>query len=299
MELRELEAFLALADELHFGRAAERLTVSQGRVSQLLAALERRIGGRLLERTSRSAALTPLGARLLADLRPAYAALRNAVAGAAEEARGVAGTLRLGFVGIPDSVFQELAQTFRDRYPCSDVSIVEAPLADPFGPLQRGEADVMLLRGPLVGPVPGVQVGPAVCRGPRGLALSARHPLAGRDSLAAEELAEVPLIGVPEDAPRAWRELFAPERTPAGRTIASGCRANTLQEALSLAAAGRGGLLFGLEAADYLFRRDIAFVPVDGLPDGNLSLVRPLGPPTPRVAAFAALVADFTPAGAG
>lgn len=65
IDTREIEAFLVLAEELHFGRAGERLYVSQSRVSQLLRALERRVGAQLVERTSRRVRLTPLGARFL------------------------------------------------------------------------------------------------------------------------------------------------------------------------------------------------------------------------------------------
>ncbi|WP_280371027.1 LysR family transcriptional regulator [Nocardia wallacei] len=76
MDLRELEAFLAVAEELHFGRAGVRLYVSQSRVSQLLRSPEHRIGGRLVERTSRRVSLTPLGRQLFPELRTAYDRLR-------------------------------------------------------------------------------------------------------------------------------------------------------------------------------------------------------------------------------
>lgn len=75
LEMRELECFLVLAEELHFGRTGERLYVSQSRVSQLLRSLEGRIGARLVERTSRRVELTALGSRFLAQLRPAYGML--------------------------------------------------------------------------------------------------------------------------------------------------------------------------------------------------------------------------------
>src|SRR5690242_8484834 len=97
VEIRELEAFLVLAQELHFGRAGERLYVSQSRVSQLLRSLEHRIGAPLVERTSRRVALTPLGESFLAGLRPAYEALRATVDDARAAARGMGGVLRIGF----------------------------------------------------------------------------------------------------------------------------------------------------------------------------------------------------------
>ena len=99
LEARELECFLVLGEELHFGRTAERLYLSQSRVSQLLRSLESRIGARLVERTSRRVRLTPLGASLRDELAPAYTALLDAVEAARARARGVDGVLRIGFVG--------------------------------------------------------------------------------------------------------------------------------------------------------------------------------------------------------
>src|ERR1044072_2782235 len=104
MEIRALECFLALSEEVHFGRAAERLYVSQSRVSQLLRALEGRIGARLLDRTSRRVRLTPLGERFLAELRPAYDALSGAVEGGKGAARGLTGGPRGRFPGARRAV---------------------------------------------------------------------------------------------------------------------------------------------------------------------------------------------------
>ncbi|GAA3164734.1 LysR family transcriptional regulator [Nonomuraea salmonea] len=72
MELRDIEIFLTLAEELHFGRTAERLHVTPARVSQAVKKQERRIGAALFERSSRAVALTPIGRQLFADLAPAY-----------------------------------------------------------------------------------------------------------------------------------------------------------------------------------------------------------------------------------
>jgi DNA-binding transcriptional LysR family regulator len=79
MGMAHVQAFLALAEELHFGRAAELLHVSQPRVSRLIAALERQVGGKLFERTSRKVTITPLGQQLLAELRPAYEQMHAAL----------------------------------------------------------------------------------------------------------------------------------------------------------------------------------------------------------------------------
>ncbi|UFS93599.1 LysR family transcriptional regulator [Nocardia huaxiensis] len=77
--LHEIEAFLTLAEELHFRRTSERLGLAQGRVSQTIRKLERRIGVPLFERSSRQVALTPTGRQLHADLAPAYQAVQRAI----------------------------------------------------------------------------------------------------------------------------------------------------------------------------------------------------------------------------
>ncbi|MFE4462365.1 LysR family transcriptional regulator, partial [Nocardia tengchongensis] len=72
IELRDIEIFLTLSDELHFGRTAERLYISQARVSQVIRKIETQVGGKLFERSSRNVALTPIGRRLAEDLHITY-----------------------------------------------------------------------------------------------------------------------------------------------------------------------------------------------------------------------------------
>ncbi|MFF3013944.1 LysR family transcriptional regulator [Streptomyces sp. NPDC057939] len=291
VEMRELEAFLALAEELHFGRAGERLYVSQSRISQLLRSLEGRIGGRLVERTSRRVGLTPLGENLLADLRPAYDALRAAVHDARATARGTGGVLRLGFQGTVDDHLGRAIARFGDRYPDCAIDLVEIPLCDPFGPLRRQEVDCAVVLLPVS--EEDLVVGPVFSRQPQTLAVSVRHPFAARESLHAEELADCRLIGVGGDAPDYWRRAQAPGRTPGGLTVPAGPRVNTLQEGLSLTAADRGAMLLCRASADQQGRRDsLAFVPVLGLPASELGLVRRRVRPSAQARAFALAVAE-------
>jgi len=96
VELRELRVFLTVAEELHFGRAAERLQLNRSRVSQIINTLEARLGGRLFERTSRRVSLTPVGGQLLADIEPLYRQLQRALERTRESAAGVTGAMRIG-----------------------------------------------------------------------------------------------------------------------------------------------------------------------------------------------------------
>ncbi|THA58053.1 LysR family transcriptional regulator, partial [Streptomyces sp. A1136] len=97
MEVRDIEIFLTLAEELHFGRAAARLHLTQARVSQVIGRQERRLGGLLFDRSNRrQVRLTPLGRQLRADLRPVYANLRDSLERARMTARGKTARLRVG-----------------------------------------------------------------------------------------------------------------------------------------------------------------------------------------------------------
>ncbi|GAA4553197.1 LysR family transcriptional regulator [Amycolatopsis samaneae] len=291
LDLRELECFLVLGEELHFGRTAQRLYVSQGRVSQLVRALERRIGGRLFERTSRRVRPTPLGERLLAELRPGYDAVHAAVDSARAAARGVEGTLRLGFLaGTGHGELVDAIRTFQRRHTGSEVVLTEVPLADPFGDLRRGEIDAAVVMLPVA--EPDLVVGPSFSRQPQTLAVSARHPLARRASVTAEDLAACPMLDIGGSAPGYWREISAPATTPGGRAIPRGPAVRTMQEALTTIAADRGGMLFCAPTARSQNRPDVVFVPVTGLPDSVLGLVWHRERETARLRAFGRALAE-------
>ncbi len=202
IEIRELESFLVLAQELHFGRAGERLYISQSRVSQLLRSLEGRIGAPLVERTSRRGRLTPLGESFLAGLRPAYDALRATVDEARAAARGMGGELRIGFQGTVDDCLGEAIAQFGDQYPDCAIDIGEIPLCDPFGPLRRREVDCAVVLLPVA--EDDLILGPVFSQQPQTLAVSVRHPFATREWLSAEELADCRLIGIGGGAPAEW-----------------------------------------------------------------------------------------------
>ncbi|MFI6989827.1 LysR family transcriptional regulator [Nonomuraea wenchangensis] len=270
MDFRELECFLVLSEELHFARTAERLYLSPARVSQLLRALETRIGGRLFDRTSRRVRLTPLGERFLADLRPAYDGVTGAVSRARAAARAVTEVVRVGFLATPTEVVTGSVRAFERRHPGSVAELVEIPLADPFTRLRAGEVDVVFTLLPV--DEPDLATGPALNRVSYRLGLPAGHPLAGRAAVTAEELAGVPLIGLAGPAPRWWGERTAPSVTPSGRPIPRAGAVATIQEGLTQVALGRGGILLCAPTAEVHERADVSFVPVSGLMPSILGL---------------------------
>lgn len=289
-EIRELEAFLALAEELHFGRAGERLYLSQSRISQLLRALESRIGGRLVDRTSRRVRLTPLGEQLHTGLRPAFDAIVTTIDEVREVARGLGGVFRVGFQGTANDPFMRAVTAFRDGHPGCAAEIVEIPLSDPFGAVHRGEVDAAVVLMPVLDDA--LVLGPVFSARPLTLAVSDRHPYARRPGIDAEDLADCPLIGVQGAAPEYWRRAQAPAVTPGGRAIPAGPSVSSLQEGLALVRADRGAMLLCDPTADYHGSHAVAFVPVTGLPDSSLALVWHRNHETARTRGFARALAS-------
>ncbi|MEV5965212.1 LysR family transcriptional regulator [Kribbella sp. NPDC051952] len=291
VEIRELECFLVLSEELHFGRTAERLYLSQSRVSQLLQALERRIGGPLFDRTSRRVALTPLGKEFLTALRPAYAALERVVENAREYAANVKGTLRIGFQGAANDIVLTAVSEFQNRNPNCVIDVAELPLNDPFGALRRDEVDAAVVMLPVA--EDDLVLGPVFSRQQQTLTVCSSHRLSTRDSIDVEELADETLIAIADPAPGYWRQAQAPTQTPAGALIHRGPDVRTLQEGLSLIAAGRGGMLVCRSTAERNRHwTGIVNVPINGLPDSLLGLIWRRGEDTPALKAFAAQLTD-------
>ncbi|KDN73022.1 transcriptional regulator [Streptomyces olindensis] len=283
LELRELECFLVLAEELHFGRTGERLYVSQSRVSQLVSALERRVGGRLVHRTSRRVALTPLGERFVQRLRPAYGGLREAVEDARAAARGVEGALRIGFQGTADARLAAAVRAFRSAHPEYATDLVEIPLADPFGGVREGVVDAAVVLLPVR--EPDLVLGPVFSRRPQTVAVSQDHPFASRTAVSAAEVAGTALVTAGPPAPAYWRTAHAPSEVP-------GPAVSTLQEGLTQVAAGHAGMLLCRPTAAYHRREDVAFVPVEGVPESALGLVWHRDGESAAVRAFARTLAD-------
>ncbi|MFZ3472092.1 LysR family transcriptional regulator [Streptomyces sp. 4.24] len=285
----ELDCFLILAEELHFGRTAERMLLSRARVSQLVQRLERRVGARLFLRTSRSVALTALGAQLHADLEPHHRAIAAALDRAAATARAADGVLHVGFTTPPaGELVLRAARALRTTHPGIAVEVCEVPLSDPYGQLRGGGFDLALAEFPVREADLGE--GPTLFTEARVLAVAAGHPLAVRDSVTREELAGVALLSVAGDLPAYLREHHAPARTPGGRPIRRGPEVTNLQEALMLIAAGEGALLTSAHTATYHARPGVAYVPVADAEPAAFGLVWRAADLTAPVRAFAQAV---------
>jgi DNA-binding transcriptional LysR family regulator len=144
VELRELRIFLALAEELHFGRTAKRVGISQPSVSEAIRLLESRLAVKLFDRTSRRVRLTAAGEALRRDSEPALAAVEGALAHTSQLSRTVRGLLRIGFVLTTEGpALNRLVAAFEARYPDCEVRLQEVETFDAYGPLRQGDIDVL------------------------------------------------------------------------------------------------------------------------------------------------------------
>ncbi|MBE3637336.1 LysR family transcriptional regulator [Mangrovicoccus algicola] len=150
MDLRPLRHFAAVAEELHFGRAADRLGMTQPPLSQSIQALERRLGAPLFARTRRSVALTPFGAAWLPQVQAALAAVEALEPAAERILGGQSGRLELSFVSTADySILPRLVHRFRDLYPEVELALSEATTDRQVAALAegRGQAGIVILQG--------------------------------------------------------------------------------------------------------------------------------------------------------
>ncbi|WAL63785.1 LysR family transcriptional regulator [Amycolatopsis cynarae] len=182
MELRALRYFVAVADELHFGRAAERLHIAQPAVSQQIARLERELGVRLLDRSPRRVRLTAAGRRVLDAARSTLAAA-NQVQIAAKQIPTV---VRIGTAAGMTARLERGIDALREGAPEFDVVLVDLPVEARLNALRQGDLDLALTRG--VGSVPGLTVLPAWQENLLAV-VSKHHPAADGSAVSLAELA--------------------------------------------------------------------------------------------------------------
>ncbi|GAA2664619.1 LysR family transcriptional regulator [Nonomuraea recticatena] len=296
LERHEVEAFLTLAEELHFGRTAERLHVSTARVSQTIKKLERRVGVPLFDRTSRRVQLSPVGRQLFEEIRPAWTQIGTALERAIESGKGIAGTLRVAFTGAAaGQLLVGASELFRKRQPDCEVRIREAQIGEIVTWLRDDEVEIVLASLPpgLPEREPGFATGPVLVSEARMLAVPVGHPFARRTSVSVEDLARVPMLQLPDTLPASLREDHTPARTPSGLPIAPGPSAATFQEMLTLVGAGLGVFPVGAQARRYYARPDVAYVPFSDAPPLEWRLLWRAGGATARVLAFSHAAHDM------
>jgi DNA-binding transcriptional LysR family regulator len=287
LERHEIDTFVTLAEELHFGRTSERLGLSTARVSQTIRKLERRVGIPLFNRTSRRVELTTIGKQLYDDVQPAWAQIAVGLARAVDAGRGMTGTLRVGFVGAASGqLVIQATELFQERYPDCAVRIREAQILEVRPWLRDGTVDLALAGFPVDDPE--VFTGPVLVSEARMLAVPVQHPFACRKSISVEDLAQVSVLALTES----FGEASPPQTPPTGGPIAPRPSAATFQEMLTLVGSGHGVFLVGAHVRRYYARPDVAYVVILDAPPVEWGLVWSAARATARVLAFSAAARD-------
>ena len=255
MEMKDLQAFCVLTDEMHFGRAAERLNISQPPLSRRIAALEEELGVKLLARTSRKVELTREGEAFLEEALIILRRVDAAADYAREVARGEAGRLKIGFVqSAMAGQLPYAIRLFMDRHPGISLELKEAGTADQLSGLRREAGPGQLDAGFLFlaeRNLPGISA-VTFMNEPLVLAVAADHELADPGAVPMRKLAGTPLIMFPRKSQPALYDRIMSGLRDAGVEPQVALESGGLTARVDLAAAGLGVALVPAAMMDYL-----------------------------------------------
>jgi DNA-binding transcriptional LysR family regulator len=286
MELRHLRYFVAVAEELHFGRAATRLGIAQPPLSRQIQDLESELGFALFERSRPRVGLTAAGSVLVVHARAVLEAIDAGVREARRISLGEQGRVRVGYPSsLAHSGLTELLRAFRARFPAVEVALQALVTSDILVTLKRGQLDVGFVRGPIDDPALMVE---RVRREALVLALPAAHPLAAKKRIALGSIASQPFV------------FFARERAPSffdlliGLCREAGFTPRVVQEApqtdvLSLVAAGFGISIVPSSVLEAR-RSDLVLRPIIGSPTTDLLIAWRAGDASPACQQFVGVV---------
>ncbi|CAM5545273.1 LysR family transcriptional regulator [Streptomyces canus] len=270
LDLRKVRYFAAVADQLHFGRAADELHIAQPALSRQIRALEQDLGASLFTRDRHGVALTDAGRQLLADAGPLLAsaqAVRRRVSEAARGSRRLTVGFRAGIPVIP------AARAFEARHPDVVVDVQRIEGDDQAPMLLDGRIDVAYVRLPI--DETGLRVTPLYTE-PRVAVLPAGHRLAGKEEVTEADLAGEPLLWQGDPSTQ-------PTRRPHPN---AGYRVRGVDETLEHVAAGRGISFLARSASVFSSHPDVTYVPIPDLAPDQVCLATPASRTSPLVDDF-------------
>lgn len=294
MELRRLRYFVAVAEELHFRRAAERLHLAQPALSQQIRKLELELGVQLLNRSRRDVTLTPPGVVLLEEARRLLHLADEAARATFDAGAGTAGKLRIGYLAdaVPPVLPRAIAR-FASRHPSVEVRPETMPARQAIEDVRSGRLDIAIVGLPA--PTDGLHVTPLGNEGTVS-AIARRHALSGRSSIPLSALSDTEIILLPRTTNPAFYD-----------GIVSACRDSGIaprfvevaqpkvEQALLLVAGGSGIALMPESAAEHYSLHGVVFRPLQPpAPSTELALVTRSQPASTAVAAFTRLAATRT-----
>lgn len=290
MDLRQLRYFVAVAEELHFSRAAARLSLAQSSLSTQIRALEREIGGPLFVRSTRHVELTPAGVTLLADARRTLASADAALDRARAVARGESGSMTIGSLGpAPGGILAPLLARFNGRHPGLRVTVRAFDFTDTVDGLRERHADCAFLYLPLSDP--DLEVTPLVSE-QRMVVLPAGHRLARRRQLRPADLADETFVAHPPSVPEEWRDHWLLTAENGRRPPTGPHAADKIENWLLLIANGEGVDTAPAVISRYFAWPGIVYVPLVDAAPCTLAIVRRRDNPDPLVAELITLAVE-------
>jgi len=268
LDLRVLQYFVAVAEELHFGRAAARLHIAQPSLSVQVRKLEHNLGTPLLVRSSRSVALTPAGKVMLDEARQLLSAAERAVS-LTQAASGARGTLIVGFqANAAAELTPRILAAFKKRHPKIHVEMRSFDFSDPTAGLADGGADVAFVRPPL--PAAGWLRMETLFVEPRVLVVPSTSRFAGLNEVSVEQVADEPFVA--RKAPDEWRDFWLAAKARAGHPVRVGAEVGTVDECFESILAERGIAFTQASTQRFYDRPGLSFIPVSDVQPSTLSI---------------------------
>jgi DNA-binding transcriptional LysR family regulator len=280
LDLRKVRYFVAVAEQLHFGRAAEELYIAQPVLSRQIRALEEELKVTLFVRDRRTTELTPAGEQLLADARPLLANADAARRRAGIAARG-RDTFTVGF--MPGLIVTAEVRALSSRHPELTVDVVRTSWDDQTEVIHDGRVDVSCVRLP-VDPR-GLEIRPLLSE-PRVVVVPAEHRLAGKQRISITDLADDHLLQDPDAVPE-WRDIATELREVGRRQVIPYYR--SVEEKLEHVAAGHGVIVLPLSTATFYTRADVTHVGIEDIAPNQVSLAWDSSRRSPLIDEFVAI----------
>jgi DNA-binding transcriptional LysR family regulator len=284
IELRQLRYFLAVAEELNFSRAAERLHIAQSALSAQIRALENQVGCALFNRTTRKVELTPNGSLLLEEAREIVARSDSAVAKLQAAARGERGLLRIGFAAHGGAEpGAAILRRFAEEFSGIETELVQsATLEGLQTQLVEHETDVGFVWLPLL--YDGLEAQPVLSER-KLIAMHADHALAGKRSVQSNELLTEPVVApwdiYPPELVDYWMGGFRPRGRRPGDP-----HAMTVEESLTIVARGQALYCVPESASRFYSRPEVVFKPILDAPPAEIAIAWAAEARNPAVTSF-------------
>ena len=276
LDLRLVRSFVVVAEELHFGRAADRLYVAQPALSRQIRRLETSLGVELLDRTTRRVALTAAGSSFLVQARRLLAAGERARAAAQQ---GAAGRITVGFAA--GLTITAAVSAFRADFPNAEIRMKRLEWFEQHDTVRDGGVDVCVGRLPIDDT--DVAVIPLYTE-PRVVMLPVGHRFAGKESLGILDLADEPIAR--HEGAAAWDAFWRVDPRPDGRPAPDGPIVESVEEKLEHVASGDCIAILPASAAESYVRSDVCSVPIHDIGPATVALTTRREHHPPMLVAF-------------